>query len=698
MVLQTLAEYESDANVIRSHVYEPLPGSNRIRVLVLHPAIGVHSQLEGTLVTCKINDKFATSSFEYEAISYVWGSSHLEEEILLDGRSAMITRSLAQALRAFRDEGRNQYFWADGICINQADFKEKNHQVQFMAAIFASATRVLAWLGNDLAHSFDPILAESGDKSEPSEMKFNEAALNAVGALLERPWFHRRWIIQEVVLSRHVKVYVGGKSIAWEVFMHVVNLLYLRGNWSSELVRTNMENVRAMDVLHLQARIHSHRREKQQGHHKQLSLLQLLLLFNTSACSDPRDSLFALLGLASEQEPRLQVDYLNSAGEVFAEFAHQHLLTPGRDAFQLLQCAGAFRGPSKTRLNPQSWIPEWTRTPRFAPLLDDGFTAGDGSKKFSISEDDVLTIKGSTLGIIGRKTRYSRGTIRESLFRNLLWSWVALMNDKCAYRDSEIVDALGFTLIADAALARVDRSLLGLDAPPSEERQKMLSGFRYLAWRAVNAEETDSDADNDGGAPCDSRSETLRERLSELLNSTSSILSRTSSTINPFEQSSGTNQSVSDRVSSLQRHASTSKLSRLPGQITPLMLSGPTIKRAASADPMTGLSAVEYAKLQKESATAGRDYLRLLSRTMSGRCLFRTVEGGIGIGPGDTHNGDIVVVLRGARTPFILRRNDFSRTFRLLGDAYVHGAMYGRDGDPHRSSTFHKHTQSFEID
>jgi len=58
-----------------------------------------------------------------------------------------------------------------------------------------------------------------------------------------------------------------------------------------------------------------------------------------------------------------------------------------------------------------------------------------------------------------------------------------------------------------------------------------------------------------------------------------------------------------------------------------------------------------------------------------GRRFFLTTSGRMGIGPRCMRPGDIVVVLRGGQTPFILRKKVDG--YWLLGPAYVHGVMYG---------------------
>jgi hypothetical protein len=57
------------------------------------------------------------------------------------------------------------------------------------------------------------------------------------------------------------------------------------------------------------------------------------------------------------------------------------------------------------------------------------------------------------------------------------------------------------------------------------------------------------------------------------------------------------------------------------------------------------------------------------------RRFFVTTAGRIGLGPRCMQPEDVVVVLRGAFTPFILRKK--SDDHQLLGPAYVHGIMHG---------------------
>ena len=49
----------------------------------------------------------------------------------------------------------------------------------------------------------------------------------------------------------------------------------------------------------------------------------------------------------------------------------------------------------------------------------------------------------------------------------------------------------------------------------------------------------------------------------------------------------------------------------------------------------------------------------------------------LGLGPLDTRPGDLVCILCTADTPFILRKKPNVNTYRLIGEAYIHGVMDG---------------------
>lgn len=85
---------------------------------------------------------------DYAALSYVWGNSKQTKNICLGGRITPVTVNLANALKRLR-EMRQEFFWADAICINQDDIDERGQQVQLMEDIYNIASLVYAWLSDE---------------------------------------------------------------------------------------------------------------------------------------------------------------------------------------------------------------------------------------------------------------------------------------------------------------------------------------------------------------------------------------------------------------------------------------------------------------------------------------------------------------------------------------------------------------------
>ncbi|KAK3641407.1 hypothetical protein LTR56_006917 [Elasticomyces elasticus] len=95
---------------------------------------------------------------DFAALSYCWGDAKDTVEICLAGRTALVTRNLANALRRLRDMPQES-FWADAICVNQEDLVERGQQVRLMVDIYSSAAMVYSYLNDDGYSSKSPGMA-----------------------------------------------------------------------------------------------------------------------------------------------------------------------------------------------------------------------------------------------------------------------------------------------------------------------------------------------------------------------------------------------------------------------------------------------------------------------------------------------------------------------------------------------------------
>ena len=122
--------------------YRDVPVTGRhIRVLDITAGAST-DDLAGELIVVPLD-----AAADYEAISYVWGSSVFSEKISLPSGPLAITASHDTALRRFRRSDGKRRVWADSICINQGDDEEKGVQVAMMADVYGMARRVLIWVG-----------------------------------------------------------------------------------------------------------------------------------------------------------------------------------------------------------------------------------------------------------------------------------------------------------------------------------------------------------------------------------------------------------------------------------------------------------------------------------------------------------------------------------------------------------------------
>ncbi|KAA8571228.1 hypothetical protein EYC84_000561 [Monilinia fructicola] len=134
-----------------TQLYLPLNSDpSEIRRLVLQPAASFEDPLHSHLDVVSLE-----SGSVYEALSYVWGSSEPAKTINLDGFVISITPNLDNALRNLRHPASPRNLWVDALCINQNDLDERAAQVALMRRVYSDATTVLIWLGPEADGSED---------------------------------------------------------------------------------------------------------------------------------------------------------------------------------------------------------------------------------------------------------------------------------------------------------------------------------------------------------------------------------------------------------------------------------------------------------------------------------------------------------------------------------------------------------------
>jgi hypothetical protein len=118
----------------------------------------------------------------------------------------------------------------------------------------------------------------------------------AIQQLLEREYWKRVWIFQEVVLVRDILVVCGSAGI----------------NWAAEYI-LRMERIIGANIA---ANLGEQRYRRREG--RPVKLYDILTLREDSSSTDPRDKIFAFLAIADDcQGGELEADYSKSTWEVF---------------------------------------------------------------------------------------------------------------------------------------------------------------------------------------------------------------------------------------------------------------------------------------------------------------------------------------------------------------------------------------------
>ncbi|KAI1111737.1 heterokaryon incompatibility protein-domain-containing protein [Nemania sp. NC0429] len=279
--------------------YSPLPNGH-IRLLRLLPSHVENAPLECDLFEFPLLES-GGATHPYHALSYVWGSPDNTQSISIGNSHAAIPANLHGALLRLRDRFFERIIWADAICINQEDLKERGHQVRYMALIYAKASCVNVWLGEETDNSELALeyirRAANGDSLEREESEYTLHL--PFSRLFERPWFKRIWVLQEVAAAQHILIMCGPAEISGHTFCSgltspPMRRLAVQGTHQS-VIQTKMYLMR-----------HTISQSKRAIHatdHLSLeisTLGELIDMYHAREASDPRDKIYALLGMSSD--------------------------------------------------------------------------------------------------------------------------------------------------------------------------------------------------------------------------------------------------------------------------------------------------------------------------------------------------------------------------------------------------------------
>ncbi|KAK5745808.1 hypothetical protein LTR17_001310 [Elasticomyces elasticus] len=316
-------------------LYRPLEATRKeIRVLHLLPG------WPDTAIRCQLHMVSLAGDIApvYEALSYTWGAVTKGRVITLQcnavERDFAVTDNLWAALNGLRHPFIwSRTIWVDAVCINQLDLAERGSQVALMRDIYSSADRVNVWLGvptfNIFTRAPDSLaLLRKWMASEQGRLKrikpwgewlrqclvrmpiayqlLNQTPQRIAEALGgSQPWWTSRvWCVQEYVLGKKTYICYGRTE-----------MLYNRKPFGVLCKAYQAHSGTTLRALNRLERIlYDYELEKPK------SLLEAAQMTKDAAAGDPRDKVYALLGiLPHTATDRIAPDYTFPTWQVYAQ-------------------------------------------------------------------------------------------------------------------------------------------------------------------------------------------------------------------------------------------------------------------------------------------------------------------------------------------------------------------------------------------
>ncbi|KAH7494779.1 Uncharacterized protein HZ326_23338 [Fusarium oxysporum f. sp. albedinis] len=295
--------------------YEPFDlESAGFRLVLLEK--GVQSQLR-----CQLWQAYLNDIIPYESLSYSWGSQSTPHEIIVDEKILSITESLHEALWHLRKPDEDRMLWVDALCIDQTNIKERGHQVNRMGEIYKKADKVVVWLGylsgnaTKLKSAITMLEAQVAElpgiprkwpREDPqwkSQWRQVEASLgpfcrdglvDGLESFMQKPWFSRVWVLQEVANAKNAIVTCNLGEVPGWIFAILPHAMDVEVTEQCQAVLDIMPHPSTPSTSRKQTR----------------NLCNLLWKFRGCKATDPRDRVYALLGMATDMKDNaIQPDY-----------------------------------------------------------------------------------------------------------------------------------------------------------------------------------------------------------------------------------------------------------------------------------------------------------------------------------------------------------------------------------------------------
>jgi hypothetical protein len=366
-------------------------------------------------INCSLLVTKLSEAPEFEAVSYCWrpspNLSHDSDTIYVTNEDDHNPAYPGAALRVpgsitpflYRTRGhrvpRTRTFWIDSICINQDDEQERSAQVPKMREIYVKAKATMSWLGpagdrsteafeyaSKLIKLLRKHLANNGQLEIPDEelkdttdvkVTLGDPDLEALIKMLERPYFERARIVQEVVVSNKLSLICGDAVISWEQFHWAFTYLINVTPWVFEFYSG-----------HRMALLYTLRFSETDWQSSQvIEWYKVLLRHRSHKATDPRDKVYAYYGLRCKEGLRelgMKPDYVKTTtSSLYIALATNSLVARQSAILHIPRLVTADslddKDPDLKPTELPSWTVDWQWTDRTPESLMYG-KVGSGSE------------------------------------------------------------------------------------------------------------------------------------------------------------------------------------------------------------------------------------------------------------------------------------------------------------------------------
>lgn len=575
------------------------------------------------------------SNPQYVALSYAWEEQKPRHRISCGSSSyILVTDSVLSMLKfwhASREEHGAPPIWIDAVCINQSDNSEKSTQVQLMSRIYSQAKQVWVSLGdgNELLEQVVEQAAEIRDLIHvlhvviQTRTSFDFSKLPGphwvgLGDLFLAPWFNRVWTMQEAILASDLRLRVGTKSCDFKIISQVAE---------------------AAMKLHLVEILFPHGRT-QEGEPKTTQFNAAFRL----AMMVRQAKLFSDI-LTGHDDPQLFWIWLR--------ISRWKLCSDPRD--RIFGLLGIVPAEIRKRVTVDYTLSFEQVSMHFARACIAVF--GPETILYHCKATDALPGCPSWV---------------PNLATNMTLQWFENNPAFCASRAPEICHSL---LEDDDGLRLVLRGYIVDEVKSVGPSCMKWATTMDPEWESNTREIRDSDPD------------WAFDNLEALFHVT--MPKETSDAILEFEEAclALARSAYVDEEAALKAHFAT-LTAELPnthlGMPPWTMETYHSWKKHCLHQHPCKADVLEYWRPAGDRTPIINVWCvsEMVEQNLRYRAYFSTARGRVGLGSSLARTGDLVCVLNGFRTPFLLRRAATEGRYRLMDEAYVHGIMYGEAEQP----------------